>query len=108
MLNKILTSNKCTVSVIGVEFTFTKNGCNWFQIERVFVKKADRGNGYLAKGLKKLVEFADKNKIRLSSCFLPDNEKHYNTLRKSFAENGFIPVEMDGETYRNDVDRIVK
>ncbi len=107
-LKKILSHDKCILLINGVRFTFTKHSEKSIHIERVFVTEKSRGKGFLSQGLKTVTQFADNNKIQLSACFLPDDERHYETLRKVFKKHGFTPEESDGEVYRNDVNRIPK
>ncbi len=104
----IINENTSRFYIDSVWFTFSKNTDKWLQIERVFIEPADRKKGFLSKALKQITDMADQHELRLSCSLLPDKKSDYDRLRTLFVNNGFTLVEMDGEVYRNDLDRLPK
>lgn len=74
-------------------------------IERIFVPHEFRCMGYAFNALKEIVDAAKTHNIKLCANIFPDDQDDstYATLRKMFTALGFVPLVMDGETYRNDV-----
>lgn len=94
-------------SVGGVDFKFRQNTVGSVSIDRVFIPEENRGTHLLSNAIAKVVEKADNEGITLTTQLSPDDnlDLTYEKLRKSFGKNGFLPVEMDGEKYRNDLIR---
>lgn len=102
---KFLTREMQFLSIDNVRFKFKRLTEKHFHIERVYIMPHYRGKGLLTKALRVVVSFADEHGLTLSANFLPDAGCSYEPLYKSFGSTGFLPLQENGETYRNDVTR---
>jgi hypothetical protein len=97
--------------IIIDDVVFTLTACddmpNHIHIERIFTPDDMRRKGKVNSALLKMVDMADSQGVSLSSNIMPDDDDREVTmgLRRAFAAAGFKAVEMDGETYPNDVER---
>ena len=94
------------IKIMGVNFYLSDNGDRSLSIERIEVVQNERRRGLAKVSLKRLVEIAGSEGIKLSAQIFPDD--HQNDalaigLQKMCKDSGFVALEMDGEKYRNDV-----
>jgi hypothetical protein len=95
-------------NIAGVEVSTTKNNDDNIQLDRIFIPENERGMNKVRKAMQKIVMEADKNSITLSTNLAPDdvhNSALTDSLRNILLENGFIPITLDSEVYRNVLER---
>ena len=78
-----------------------------YSIDRVYVYPSHRKQGVFSTIIKMLVKEADEQGLCLCMHISPDEDNQSDNIaegmRRVAERNGFTPLELDGEVYRNDV-----
>lgn len=91
----------------GVTIKLVDGGNNSLHIERIEVPEDKRRQGLATAALIAFAKEAHEKGINLSAQICPDNDTEdfaiTDGLRRAFKAAGFTSLQMDGETYPNDV-----
>lgn len=108
-MNNILSVG--TKTILGAVVTIESCQDGSLGIGRIEVPLDLRRKEIAGKVIMKIANAARAQKIPMWAMIHPDNYHDYELtdgLRRAFEAAGFTPIEMDGETYPNDVELIIK
>lgn len=103
-----------SVTIDGAEIEYVFDGDN-IHIDRFYIPPEVRGNSKGTNALGKFIQMINPHdKYTMSTNILPDEDsefdidKTYSIIRHVFGKYDFVPLEIDGEVYRNDLIRYKK